>query len=81
MAGMFKRSRRVTGTDYIMLNTRLCEACWKCYDNCPHDVFGMVNIIVHQHVYIENPQACTGCLKCVKLCRFGAIEPRENAGN
>jgi 2-oxoglutarate ferredoxin oxidoreductase subunit delta len=78
MSGILGKNRRVTGTDYITLNTRKCEACWKCYDNCPQDVFGMLNFIVHKHVYIENPQACTGCFKCTKLCRFGALEIHKN---
>jgi NAD-dependent dihydropyrimidine dehydrogenase PreA subunit len=28
----------------------------------------------HPHVHIRNPQACTGCKKCVWACEHAAIE-------
>jgi len=60
---------------YIQLNTRNCEACWKCVENCPNKVIGKVNIIFHKHARISNSKKCTGCLRCVKICEYDAIRP------
>lgn len=77
------KDQHTSGTDYIMLNTRWCMACWKCFDSCPENVFGKVNILVHKHVFINKPQACSGCLKCVSLCAHEAVTKRsdKNIGN
>jgi len=58
---------------FIQLNTHNCEACWKCLDVCPKQVFGRINIFFHKHAKIVAPQKCTGCMKCVKVCAYGAL--------
>ncbi len=60
-------------TSYIKLNTHNCQACWKCVEECPKNVFGKINIFIHKHVIIKNANDCIGCLKCVNACEFGAI--------
>ncbi|HBC94978.1 MAG TPA: ferredoxin family protein [Pelotomaculum sp.] len=61
------------GTAYIAVNTRLCQACWKCVAACPKGVLGKMDFIFHRHVRLINPGNCTGCLACVKSCPEGAI--------
>jgi 2-oxoglutarate ferredoxin oxidoreductase subunit delta len=77
------KDQGITGTDYITLNTRWCVACWKCFDNCPENVLGKINLLVRKRVFINKPQACSGCLKCVELCAHEAITIRSdnNTGN
>ncbi len=62
-----------TQTNFIELNTKSCEACWKCLEVCPKGVFGKINILWHKHVKVANADSCIGCLKCVKACQAGAI--------
>jgi len=64
---------RNIGTPYILLNPHKCNACWKCIEQCPKEVIGKINLLVHKHVKIKNARACIGCLKCVKACEFDAI--------
>ncbi|MDQ7092508.1 ferredoxin family protein [Desulfosporosinus sp. PR] len=60
-------------TNYILINTRLCKACWQCVAACPSNVLGKVNVLIHKHVRINNHQNCQGCLACVKACPYKAI--------
>ena len=70
------RGMRVrSGTEYIRLDSRACKACWKCIEACPENVFSKINIIVHKHAKIASQDSCTGCLRCVKSCEYGAINP------
>lgn len=64
-------------TAYIAINTRLCEACWKCVDACSKRVLGKTDFIFHKHARIINPGGCTGCLACLKACSEGAIAAFE----
>jgi NAD-dependent dihydropyrimidine dehydrogenase PreA subunit len=68
-------SRRRSGTQYIQLNTGNCKACWKCIEDCPKEVFGKIDFLGHRHAKMRNPDECTGCLKCVNICKFNAILP------
>lgn len=67
--------RGKSGTKYICLDSGKCKACWMCLDACPNDVLGKINILIHKHVKIVNRDHCTGCLKCIKACGYGAISP------
>jgi 2-oxoglutarate ferredoxin oxidoreductase subunit delta len=66
----FKREH--TRTAFIHLNTRKCKACWECLTICPNQVIGKVDLSFHKHALIVNPSGCTGCLKCIKTCKFEA---------
>ena len=73
--GFFKQEH--TNTAFVVLDTRNCEACWKCLDVCTNDVIGRINLLWHKHVRFINGSACTGCMKCVKICATGAISKRS----
>ena len=60
-------------TEFIYLNGRLCEACWKCIETCPNGVIGKINMPFHKHVRIGNPDRCKGCQECVNVCQQHAI--------
>ena len=62
-------------TKYIYFDSGKCKACWKCLEVCPEDVFGKINILIHKHIKIVNPDNCIGCLKCFKACSHKAISP------
>ncbi len=62
-------------TEYIFFDSKKCEACWKCIEVCPKDVFGKVNILgLHKHIKIVNHGHCMGCLKCITVCSHGAFQ-------
>lgn len=65
--------RGKTKTDYILLDTKKCEACWKCMEACPDNVIGRVNLPWHKHALIIKRDKCTGCSKCIKACESNAI--------
>lgn len=66
-------SPRHVRTKYIELNTKKCQACWKCVESCPDHVLGMVNVFKHRHARVDHAEACKGCKKCVLVCPNGAI--------
>ena len=70
-----RRKNRNLSTAHITADPHKCEACWACYEACPKQVFGKVNVLfgLHKHIVIQNPEACIGCKKCVKTCQYGAI--------
>ena len=71
-----RNNRRQAKTKYIQLDTKKCEACWKCMEVCPNNVFGRINLPWHKHVKLKNISDCTGCLKCVNVCASNAINKR-----
>jgi len=60
-------------TNFIQIDSRKCNACWKCIENCPKHVLEKVDIVIHRHSHIYNSNECIGCLKCIKTCEFNAI--------
>jgi NAD-dependent dihydropyrimidine dehydrogenase PreA subunit len=70
-----KRNNR-RETQYISLESRKCEACWKCIESCKNDVLGKIDIFFHKHSKIINADNCKGCRKCVKACESFAIISR-----
>jgi NAD-dependent dihydropyrimidine dehydrogenase PreA subunit len=49
-------------------------ACWDCVAACPNEVLGKVDFgRLHRHARITTPDACIGCLKCVRVCEAGAL--------
>jgi 2-oxoglutarate ferredoxin oxidoreductase subunit delta len=62
-----------TSTKYIQLNTRKCQACWKCAEACPNHVLGKAILFNHRHAHVDYAAACKGCKKCVRACPNQAI--------
>ena len=63
-------------TEFIVLNTRKCAACFECVDACPKHVMGKVSFLWHKHAVVRNAAACIGCKKCIAACRYGALTER-----
>ena len=61
-------------TAHIQLDPHRCQACWECVNACPKQVLGKVDLPIHKHAKVVNPDECIGCKKCVKTCQHGAIE-------
>lgn len=66
-------------TEYVQLDTRKCEACWKCLEKCVKNVIGKVNMPWHKHAKFVKPEACTGCLKCINICEYTAFSKIDKA--
>lgn len=69
--GFFKRGP--AGTAFVLLDTKKCEACWRCLDVCPNNALGRINLPWHKHIRFVNISACIGCMECVMSCRTGAL--------
>ena len=69
------RSSKHLHTEFIKLNSRNCQACWQCIDNCPQKVIEKAELFNHRHSHIDTSKKCIGCFKCVKTCSFKAIYP------
>lgn len=65
--------REPARTAFVMLDTKKCEACWKCITVCSKNVIGRINLPWHKHVRFVNKTACVGCMKCVTICASNAI--------
>ena len=72
-------SREKARTSYIQLDTGKCKACWKCLRGCKNQVIGKVEFLWHKHALIVNPDACNGCLSCVKTCQYDAYSISDGA--
>ncbi len=72
-------SQQSTRTSYIHLDTGKCKACWKCIENCTNRVINKVDLPWHKHSLIVEPDACTGCLNCIKICQYGAFSKNDGA--
>jgi uncharacterized Fe-S center protein len=59
-------------TAYVQLDTRKCKACWKCINACPNRVISKIDFFGHRHARIGESEKCSGCLKYLKTCDFGA---------
>ncbi|HTY00547.1 MAG TPA: ferredoxin family protein [Bacteroidota bacterium] len=70
---------RTHSTRYVQLDTRQCEACWRCVEACHRNVITKLSILGHRHALFAQPDRCTGCLLCVKSCSASAIQPTTTA--
>ena len=61
-------------TDYIILDTHKCDACWECIDECKRGVLGKVDFWFHRHVKVEYAARCSGCNRCIDVCPNGVFE-------
>lgn len=68
--------REHTATAFVMLDTKKCKACWECQHACPNHVIGRINLPWHKHALFVNSGLCVGCMKCVKVCKAGAMSKR-----
>jgi NAD-dependent dihydropyrimidine dehydrogenase PreA subunit len=78
LTAVLPAGRRTKATDYVALDRHACDACWRCLDVCPHDVFGKVGL--QRHAVIRDRDACTGCLVCVEECLAGALTSLDGPG-
>ena len=76
MAATARTTRRSRATDFIVLDSHVCDACWACVEACPNEVLGRLSVLFHKHAKIVSADACTGCLKCVRACETGALSRR-----
>lgn len=70
-------SRGLHRTNFVELDTRTCQACWRCVSACPSQVIAKVSVLWHKHARLRDGKACTGCLKCVAVCSNQALRRRE----
>ena len=72
-------NRPLPGTRFVGFDSRKCQACWSCVDTCPKQVIGKVSVLWHKHAALRRGKDCTGCFKCVAVCRAGALQQRIEA--
>jgi len=67
-----------TVTSFVRLNIQTCTACWECIETCPGKILDksflyIAGTLIHKHVLAYDANKCSGCLKCIKACKFDAI--------
>ena len=60
-------------TDYIRLDPRKCQAAGRCIEECPGNVFALLEEAGWMHACVARPDACKGCMTCVRVCPSKAI--------
>ncbi len=60
-------------TEYIRLDPHKCQAAGRCIEECPSNVFAMLEEAGRMHAYVARPDACKGCMTCVRVCPSKAI--------
>jgi NAD-dependent dihydropyrimidine dehydrogenase PreA subunit len=68
-----QRDHHRSATEFILADTRLCEACGDCVEACRGGVLSVKGPRFHRHVRIDHPEECRGCGKCVSACTHGAL--------
>lgn len=66
-------------TEYLVVDVRKCTACGRCAQECRSGVLevrGGQRALSERRVHFINPDACTGCLACVRVCDERAIKGR-----
>ena len=60
----------------IVVDIEKCNGCSVCIPACNQNVILLakeVNGKGYQYAYMENPEACTGCVNCAIVCPDGVI--------
>jgi 2-oxoglutarate ferredoxin oxidoreductase subunit delta len=56
----------------VLVSTERCKGCELCVDVCaPHSLaldVGVVNAMGHHPVRLIDPDGCTSCAKCARVC-------------
>ena len=76
-AGKRRRRQSRTSSPFVAVDRSACEACWGCVAVCPEAVLGKVEVLWHKHAVIDSGERCTGCGKCLKACKSGALSVRS----
>ncbi|UCH03322.1 MAG: ferredoxin family protein, partial [Candidatus Bathyarchaeota archaeon] len=58
----------------VNVDLEKCTGCGTCVDNCPVDVFELVNVSDEQKARVVNEDECIICEVCVTTCSEEAIE-------
>ncbi len=53
-----------------------CKGCYQCYIFCPE---GTIDLVTPKEVEIDLDY-CKGCGICVKMCKFDALEMKQESG-
>ena len=69
----------------VLVADERCKGCGLCIDACAPGALaldtGQVNAMGHHPVRLVNPDACTSCAKCARMCPDAALSifarPRE----
>ena len=72
----FSRHRAGHRTPFVELDTRVCQACWRCCEACPTQVMQKVSVLWHKHAVFRTGEDCVGCGACVAVCEAGALRLR-----
>ncbi len=61
----------------IVVDIEKCKGCELCIEVCAPEALKLskeVNGKSYHYCYLENPDACTGCINCGLICPDGVIE-------
>ena len=72
-----QRRHSSAASDFVALDRSRWEACWCCVAVCPEAVLGKVEVLWHKHAVIDSGERCTGCGRCLKACKSGALSGRS----
>lgn len=69
----------------VLVSTERCKGCGLCVDVCAPRVLeldvGVVNAMGHHPVRLTDPDGCTSCAKCARVCPDAVLtiyaRPRE----
>ena len=72
-----RRRHGRTSSPFVALDRSLCEVCWRCVAVCPEAVLGKLEFGWHKHAVVDSGERCSGCGKCLKACKSGALSGRS----